>query len=337
MHWSPLVRGGEMLDSDEQDKTSCSLAFVSTAFNEEENLEELYRQCLHAFEEICGRLPGRQLTFSMILVDNSSLDRTPEVIQQLMRQDPRVKGIRNFRNYGPEPSFVQGLRLAESDLIVMLCADLQDPPEVAGQMVQKLISDPLKPDAVFGCKRRSAGSPLIKSFRKLYYRMLSFSDRDTQVFPGFHGFGCYRRDVINQALDFWSDTAMTLRQCLASASVNPGIVSYVQPERLRGQSSYRFMGYFSEASAGIITGKSLASRVSLRLGFTIFIASILVGAFILVNFATGHSGYAQGVPTLALLILLSSAFQVIMLSLVSRQIENGLHQPVRPTVRFRTL
>ncbi|MEY4353977.1 MAG: hypothetical protein RLZZ609_2218 [Cyanobacteriota bacterium] len=337
MRWYFLTRGNEMLSSEEQAKTKYGITFVSSAFNEEDNLEELYRQCLRTFEEVCRGLPAYQLSFSLILVDNNSLDRTPEVIQQLIRRDQRVKGIRNFRNYGPEPSFVQGLRLAEGDLIVMLCADLQDPPEIAGQMLLKLIRDPLGPDAVFACKRRSSGSPVIQSFRKLYYRLLSFSDRDTPVMPGFHGFGCYRSDVISQALDFWGHTAMTLRQCLTSASVNPGVVNYEQPDRLHGQSSYRFMGYVSEAGAGIITGKSLASRLSLRLGFAIFTASILVGFFILINFATGRSGYAGGVPTLALLILLSSAFQVIMLSLVSRQIENGLHQPLRPKVRFRSL
>jgi glycosyltransferase involved in cell wall biosynthesis len=318
-------------------KKRYEITFVSSAFNEEANLEELYRQCLNVYEKLCADLPEMELTFALQLVDNSSLDRTPEIIQQLIRQDPRVKGIRNLRNYGPEPSFIQGLRLAKGDLIVLLCADLQDPPELAGQMLHKLITDPMGIDALFACKQRSAGSPLVRAFRKLYYRLLSFSDRDTNVFPGFHGFGCYRRDVLEQALEFWQQTPMNMRQCLTSASSNPNMITYEQPDRVRGRSSYKFMGYVSEASTGIITGKSLASRLSLRLGFVIFLCSILIGVFILVNFATGRSGYAPGVPTLALLILLSSSFQVIMLSLVSRQIESGLYQPSRPSVRFRSL
>lgn len=320
-----------------ESKTSYDIVFVSSAYNEEANLEDLYLQCVNTFERLCADLPEMTLTFSLQLVDNSSHDRTPEVIQQLIGRDPRVKGIRNLRNYGPEPSFMQGLRLAEGDLIVLLCADLQDPPEIAGQMLRKLITDPTGNDAVFACKQRSAGSPLIRSFRKLYYRLLSFSDRDTNVFPGFHGFGCYRRDVLDQALAFWQQTPMNMRQCLSSASFSPGVVTYEQPDRVRGRSSYKLMGYVSEASSGIITGKSLASRLSLRLGFIIFICSILIGLFILVNFTTGRSGYAPGMPTLALLILLSSSFQVIMLSLVSRQIESGLYQPFRPSIRYRSL
>lgn len=318
-------------------KNRYEIAFVSSAYNEEANLEELYHQCLNAYKRLCADLPEIELIFSLQLVDNNSLDRTSEVIQQLISRDQRVKGIRNLRNYGPEPSFIQGLSLAKGDLIVLLCADLQDPPELAGQMLHKLITEPMGCDAVFACKQRSAGSPLIRSFRKLYYRLLSFSDRDTNVFPGFHGFGCYRRDVLEQALDFWQQTPMNMRQCLTSASFNPSVITYEQPDRMRGRSSYKFMGYVSEASTGIITGKSLASRLSLRLGFIIFLFSVFIGVFILVNFASGRSGYAPGVPTLALLILLSSSFQVIMLSLVSRQIESGLYKPSRPSVRFRSL
>jgi glycosyltransferase involved in cell wall biosynthesis len=326
-----------MKTSEVDEKTAYEIVFVSSAYNEEANLEDLYIQCLNVYEKLCADHPKCQLAFSLQLVDNSSSDRTPEVIQQLISRDRRVKGIRNLRNYGPEPSFIQGLRLAGGDLIVLLCADLQDPPEIAGQMLHALITDPAGTDAVFACKQRSAGSPLIRSFRRLYYRLLSFSDRDSNVFPGFHGFGCYRRDVLDQALEFWQQTPMNMRQCLSSASSSPRVVAYEQRDRKRGRSSYRFMGYVSEASSGIIAGKSLASRLSLRVGFLIFLCSLFIGLFIIVNFATGRSGYAPGVPTLALLILLSSSFQVIMLSLVSRQIESGLYQPFRPSVRYRSL
>jgi glycosyltransferase involved in cell wall biosynthesis len=314
-----------------------SIVFVSSAYNEEDNLSELYKQCLRTFEALCLDLPEYDLRFSLQLVDNSSQDNTPVVIRQLISHDPRVKGIRNLRNYGPEPSFIQGLRLADGDLIVLLCADLQDPPEIAGQMLRQLIEDPADRDAVFACKKRSAGSALVRSFRRLYYRLLSFSDRDANVFPGFHGFGCYRRHVIQRALEYWEQTPMNMRQCLSSASSNPGVMSYEQPDRAAGRSSYKFMGYVTEAGLGIMSGKSLASRLSLRLGFAFFLASVLLGFFIIINFATGRSGYAPGVPTLALLILLSSAFQVIMLSLVSRQIESGLYQPARASVLFRDL
>lgn len=313
------------------------ISFVSSAYNEEANLGDLYEQCLNAFDALCRELPDYHLAFSLQLVDNCSLDHTPQVIKQLMSRDQRVSGIRNLRNYGPEPSFMEGLRLANADLIVLLCADLQDPPEIARQMLHKIITSPSPLDAVLACKQRSAGSALIRAFRKLYYRLLSFSDRDRHVFPGFHGFGCYRREALLQALEYWEHTAMNMRQCLSSACSNPEVVTYEQPDRSRGQSSYSFVGYFTEASQGIMVGKSLASRLSLRMGVFVFMLSVVIGIFVILNYATGRSGYAPGVPTLALLILLSSSFQVIMLSLVSRQIETGLFKSSRPNVRFRHL
>lgn len=331
--FEPLVSERQKAPSD----SSCSISFVSSAYNEEVNLELLYQRCLSAFELIASSLPKFAFQFSLVLVDNCSDDATPEVIRGLTKADARVKGFRNSRNYGPDPSFIQALKLADADVVVLLCSDLQDPPEFAAQMVQQLVANPDGHDAVFACKLKSTGSPVVRTFRKLYYRMLSFSDRDSQVFPGFHGFGCYSREVVNQALDLWRETSMNLRQCLSAATNHPKTVYYVQQNRIGGRSSYGFIGYAVEASSVIFVGKSLAGRLSLRLGFVLFMLSIFLGVFVLLNFASGHSGYARGVPTLALLILLSSSFQAIMLSLVSRQIESGMYKPARPDVRSRSL
>jgi glycosyltransferase involved in cell wall biosynthesis len=316
---------------------SQTIAFASSAFNEEQNLERLYALCLQVFEDIGQRLPEHRLEFEMVLVDNASHDSTPDVIRSLVSRDTRVKGYRNLKNYGPEPSFMQALQKTSADIVVLLCADLQDPPEVAGKMLFQLLSDSSDLDAVLACKKRSAGTPIIRRFRKMYYTMISFSDRDSRVVPGFHGFGCYRRDVIDNALALWRETSLNMRQCLSYASSSPDVCYYAQPNRTGGRSSYSFLDYLQEASAAIFGGKSFASRFTLRFGFIVFAMSILIGLFVVLNFLVGHSGYAGGIPTLAVLILLSSSFQVILLSLVSRQIEQGLHRPARPKVRSTEL
>jgi glycosyltransferase involved in cell wall biosynthesis len=322
--------------SDQREIDTCrplKVAFVSSAFNEEHNVSLLYQQCLQSFEAIGCKLPGHSFEFSMVLVDNCSQDSTPEAIKRLVSLDARVKGFRNFKNYGPEPSFMQALQKASADYVVLLCADLQDPPEVAGEMLYQLIRASSQHDAILACKQRSAGTPVIRRFRKLYYKMISFSDRDSQVMPGFHGFGCYRSEVIENALSLWSQTSLNMRHCLSYAPSNPAMCSYVQPDRVAGRSSYGFLGYFLEAATAIFAGKSFASRFMLRFGFAVFVLSLMLALFVVLNFFTGHSGYASGIPTLAVLIMLSSSFQVILLSLVSRQIEQGFHRPQRPKVK----
>lgn len=314
------------------------VAFVSSAYNEQDNLLSLYERCLKAFDSFALANQQHDLAFELILVDNCSSDNTAGIIKDLMARDARVKGIRNRRNYGPEPSFMQGLSLAKAaDVVILLCADLQDPPEIAVDMLEKLIQVGPDCDAVIGYKVKSAGNAMLRLMRKIYYKLLRFSNRDSMVLPGYHGFGVYKSEVISRALRLWRTTPMNMRGCLSSSFFSPLEYPYVQPDRVNGSSSYSLKDYFSEASQAISAGKSLASRTSMRLGLGAFMLSIALAAFTLVNYSTGQSGYAPGIPSLIAIIVFSSSFQFIMLSLVSRQIEQGFAKVVRPHVKYKNL
>lgn len=314
------------------------VTFVSSAFNEQDNLLALYERCLSSFDQLARSNLREALAFEMILVDNCSSDKTVDVIRELMARDPRIKGIRNRRNYGPEPSFIQGLALANSaDIIILLCADLQDPPEIAVDMLDRLIHAEAEHDAIVAYKVKSAGNAMVRLLRKVYYKLLRFSNRDSMVLPGYHGFGCYRAEVVSRALRLWRTTPMNMRGCFSSSIFSPLEYPYVQPDRVHGSSSYSLKSYFSEASQAISAGKSLASRISMRLGLAAFMLSLILAVFTLINYSTGRSGYAPGIPSLVAIIVLSSSFQFIMLSLVSRQIEQGLNRPMRPRVKFQKL
>ena len=311
------------------------VTFVSSAYNEGQNIPLLYEQCLKNFNQLMERLPLLDLSFRMILVDNCSMDNTSSAISNLSKTDPRVLGISNIQNYGPEPSFVQGLKLAKrSDLIVLLCADLQDPPEVAVDMICQLINSSEEVDAVVACKTKSSGSSIIQLCRKIYYKLLRYSNRDSKILPGYHGFGCYKSEVIKKALYLWKTTPMNLRDCLSASMHSPYRHAYIQHERIHGKSSYSLSSYVFEASRAISSGKSLASRTSLRIGLLAFILSICLTIFIVVNYSFGNSGYASGIPSIAVIIMLSSAFQFVMLSLISRQIEQGFSTPTRPRTKY---
>jgi len=300
------------------------VCFCSSAYNEESSLLELYLGCLEAISQANEALGGGELQFSMALVDNCSTDQTPELLRKIVRSDSRVKSVRNRLNYGPEPAFALALRLSsESDIVVMLCADLQDPPQHAADMLKVMLIEESTEqlDGILGVKTKSAGNRFIRSGRKLYYKLLSFSDRDVSVPSGFHGFGCYTQRSINNALHLWDSSPMNLRSCLAASCMNYRIYSYDQPQRHSGKSSYTVRSYVSEAASAIYKGKSLASRISLGIAAGGFLITTVVACLIIANYLTGKSGYAGGIPSLAVLILLASSTQALILSLLSRQVE----------------
>ena len=299
-----------------------TLAFVSSAFNEEDNLEELHRRCRAVHAELEGEFQDRfDLRFRMLVADNGSEDGSVAVLESLSRRDPAVLALLNRMNYGAEASAGNLIDQARGyDLIVLLCSDLQDPPEIASGMVRTLLERP-ELDAVLAVKKRSAGGPLLRLARRIYYRALGLSSRRPMVPSGFHGFGCYRQAVLEEATRFWNGTDLNVRQCLANACQSPLLIDYVQAERLRGASSYRGWGYWPEALRALVSGDAAASRLALTIGIGGLGLAVLVGLFLLANVLRGSSGYGGGVPTVMGLVLISFAVQMLMFAVLSRQIE----------------
>ncbi len=315
-----------------------TLAFVSSAYNEAENLEELHRRSRNVHSELQQEFSDRfDLRFHMLIADNGSTDHSLTVLEDLICRDPSLEVLAHKMNYGVEASFGNLIDQARDyDLVVLLCSDLQDPPEVATSMVRSLLEQP-EIDAVLAVKQRSAGGVMLRLARRSYYQALGLSSRKSIVPRGFHGFGCYRQDVLEEATRFWNATDLNTRQCLANACQAPLLFGYVQPDRLRGESSYRGLGYWVEAMRALLSGDAAASRLALTIGSAGLGLAVLVGVFVLVNTLRGSSGYGGGVPTVMGLVLISFALQMLMFAVLSRQVEALRMGGFRRRVLFRRM
>ncbi len=309
------------------------IAFVSPAYNEESNIFPLYEACSKAIKSLEIRNKGISIDWKLIIIDNCSQDKTSQRILELMKKDNKVIGYRNMMNYGPDANGIHGLKKIEKeDAIIFLNSDLQDPPEFGIDMLEQWIISREDHDAVIARKSRSKKERfIIKAGRYLYYKIMDFSNRDDSIVADFHGFGCYSSETIKQAIYLWDNTNMNIRCCLASACVSPKIVEYRSAERIYGKSKYSLSSYINEATSSIITSKSIASKLSLRVGVIGLIISFIVLSFILINQLSGNSGYAPGIATVGLVTVFTSAINMLLLSLVSRQVEsqnNGIRRRI---------
>jgi glycosyltransferase involved in cell wall biosynthesis len=313
-----------------------TLAFVASCFNEEANVAEFYRRCLAVFDAHQASDPqGDAWHFAMTLADNGSSDGTAQRLLELAQADGRVQVLLNARNYGPEPSAVNALASTEADLVVLLASDLQDPPELVQGMLDLLGQWAPQVDAVLACKRSLPKGPLIDLGRWVYYHLLAFGTRSQRAPNGFHGFGVYRAEVIQDAVELWRNTPMGLRQALAKSAHAPRSFGYELSARRNGRSSYGLLGYVREGLEAVFSGDAITTRLTMQLGVGALVAALMVGVAVVVNVARGSSGYAAGTPTVMLLVLASLGIQALMLSMLSYQIEN-LHLPIkRPVVRAR--
>src|SRR5271165_4307051 len=119
-----------------------AVSIVAPCFNEEHILAEFHRRAVSACALVCGE------SYEIILVDDGSSDGTWNVIQRLAAYEHNVVGIRLMRNHGHQAAASAGLALARGDRVLLLDADLQDPPELLGSMMQTM--DEEKADVVFG-------------------------------------------------------------------------------------------------------------------------------------------------------------------------------------------
>ena len=316
------------------DHPKARLVFVSSCFDEEDNVRELHRRCREVHQRIQPEIPGREgLDFAMVIADNCSNDDTLAVLLQIAEEDHAVLILANASNYGPEVSTANALSQTQAgDVVVVITSDLQDPPELVLTMVQNLLLEP-GCDAVLATKKSSSGSPMLRLCRNFYYLALGYTSRLRIVPRGYHGFGVYRHAVIEEALNFWQGSGMNLRMCLVNSCHAPRMLGYSQQARYSGRSSYQGWDYPREALKALLASDSTASRLAFGLSAMGVISAGTIAFILLVNWLQGNSRYEPGTPTVMALVLGSFAMQMLIVAVLSKQVEELRFAKFRPKVR----
>src|SRR4051794_21724630 len=142
------------------------ISVVTPCYNEEENVGDCYEAVRRVFE---AELPG--FNYEHVFCDNASTDGTAARLKRLAAIDPRVKVIVNARNYGPFRSTFNGLMRTRGDaVLVLLAADLQDPPELLPRFVAKWREGY---EVIYGIRAKREEGWVMRRVRSAYYRMVS--------------------------------------------------------------------------------------------------------------------------------------------------------------------
>lgn len=165
------------------------ISVVIPLFNEEESLPELYTWIARVMQE-------HHFTYEVIFVNDGSTDRSWEVIEDLRKKSPNVKGIKFRRNYGKSPALYCGFAEAEGDVVITMDADLQDSPDEIPELYRMITEDGY--DLVSGFKmNRREGDPLSKTIPT---KLFNATTRKVSGIHNLHDFNCglkaYRKDVI---------------------------------------------------------------------------------------------------------------------------------------------
>ena len=141
------------------------ISIVSGCYNEEGNVGEMYAEVKKVFNQ----LP--KYTYEYIFIDNCSEDRTVEVLRGIAKNDKNVKVIINIKNFGHIRSPFYGIMQADGDAVVYLASDLQEPPYLIKDFIEKWEKGY---KAVAGVKSKSKENSVMFMIRKIYYKLINF-------------------------------------------------------------------------------------------------------------------------------------------------------------------
>src|SRR5688572_9726754 len=282
-----------------------SLSIVVPCYNEEACLPELHARLSRAARQVAGE------DFEIVLVNDGSRDRSWEIMQEIARTDPRIVAINLSRNHGHQLALTAGLDLCSADRILIIDADLQDPPELLPQMIEEMNRQ--RADVVYAVRRARAGETAFKrGTAKIFYRLLSkLAEIDIPLDTG--DFRLMSRRALDALLSL-PEQARFIRGMVAWIGFRQVPIAYDRAERHAGQTNYP-LSRMMRLAIDAVTGFSTAPlRFASHIGLWLVAASGLLVAYIGFAFLTGRA--IQGWTSLMLVVVVLGAVQMFVLGMI---------------------
>jgi len=298
------------------------ISVVMPCYNEEENVDEVYRRVKETFATI----PGYR--YEHIFIDNDSHDTTVEKIKRIAREDKRVKLIVNARNFGHIRSPYYGILQASGDAVILMVSDLQDPPEMIVDFIRKW-AEGFK--IVIGVKTQSKETAAMFFIRKMYYNLIGKLS-EIQLTKNFTGFGLYDRKVVDILKEI-NDPYPYLRGLIAEIGFKRAEIEYTQPARLRGFTKNNFYTLYDMAMLGITSHSKVPLRLAAMIGFLVSIMSLLVAIGYLIAKLVWWDTFSLGTAPLIIGLFFFSSVQLFFIGIIGEYI-GSIHTQIlkRPLV-----
>jgi len=285
------------------------LSIVVPCFNEEACLAELHQRLSTAAKATVGT------DYELVLVNDGSRDGSWAAMRALAVADPQLVAINLSRNHGHQLALTAGLDLSRGDTILIIDADLQDPPELLGPMLETMREQDA--DVVYGVRKSRAGETAFKrATAHGFYRLLS---RATEVdIPLDAGdFRLMSRRALD-ALLAMPEQARFIRGMVAWIGFRQVPFAYDRQERFAGETKYPLSKMVRFAFDALTGFSSAPLKLASHFGLGLSVGSVLLVLYIAYAWASGHS--IQGWTSLMLVVVILGAIQMFVLALMGEYI-----------------
>lgn len=285
------------------------LSIIVPCFNEEEVVSETIKRLL----EFCDSLEN--LNAEIIFVDDGSKDRTRAVIRHYAADDSRIKLIGFSRNFGHQLAVTAGIDAAQGDAVVLIDADLQDPPHLISQMILKWQEGY---DVVYGTRSERPGESAFKlATARSFYRVLNkLSDVPIPLDTG--DFRLMSRPVV-EALRAMPERDRFVRGMVSWVGFRQTPIMYKRADRFAGKTKYPLRKMIRFASDGILSFSIKPLQMSIGLGM-LASALALLGVFYALVLRVFTEVWVQGWTALMIAILFLGGVQLICVGILGEYI-----------------
>jgi glycosyltransferase involved in cell wall biosynthesis len=281
------------------------LSVVAPIYNEEGLIDEFYAR-------VCGALEG--IEFELVLVDDGSSDASPEILDRISDADPRVCVVSLSRNFGHQTALTAGLDHARGDAVVMLDADLQDPPELIPRMLDHWRSGI---DVVYAVREEREGESRFKlSTAKWFYKLF---DKLAQV-ELQHNSGDFRL-LDRQALDAllsMRERNRFLRGMTVWVGYTQAAVPYKRDPRYAGETKYTLSRMIKFSLDAVSSFSHRPLQLATLLGFVISTVAFALIPVVAILRILGS--YLPGFGSITIAILLLGGIQLIALGIIGEYV-----------------
>lgn len=293
------------------------ISIITPCYNEQDNVEELYRRVRNAMASL-----GRY-RYEHIFIDNASQDSTVAILKEIAARDTNVRVIVNARNFGHIRSPMHAVFQATGDAVIGIVADLQDPPEMIPDMIEKWEQGfPL----VLCLKNVSDENKLMFWIRTKYYKLVNRLS-SIETFENFTGYGLYDRRVI-EIIKSINDPYPYFRGLIADIGLPHAELYFKQPRRLRGITKNNFYTLYDIGMLGITNLSKVPLRIVTFTGFASAVVSLVAGiAYFLYKLFFWNS-FSVGIAPLVIGIFLFSSVQMISMGILGEYI-GAIHTQVQ--------
>ena len=286
------------------------ISIIVPSYNEQETLPLFYKEISRVAKDFLEQ----NVNLEIIFVDDGSKDQTLNIMKEYANKDGRVRYISFSRNFGKEAAIYAGLKEVRGNYVVIMDADLQDPPDLLREMYQLIKDDEY--DSVATRRVSRKGEPVIRSFfARMFYKIMNKMS-EVDIVDGARDYRMMNKKMADAVLTLEEYNRFT-KGIFGWIGFRTKWLEYENKDRAAGETKWSFWKLFKYSIDGIVGFSTIPLMFASWIGMTACVISFIIICFVIVRQVL-FGGSAFGWPSLVCIIVFFSGIQLLCIGILGQ-------------------